>query len=103
MAAYYRVSTDQLEQLFSYKAQVSYYTSFITNHPDYDLAGIYADEGITGTNTKKRDQFNKMIEDCKAGKIDKIITKSIPRYARNTLDCLNYVRMLKDLSIGVIF
>ena len=67
------------------------------------MAGIYADEGITGTNTKKREQFNKMIEDCKAGKIDVIITKSISRFARNTLDTLNYVRMLKDLGIGIIF
>ena len=103
MAAYCRVSTDQLEQLSSYEAQVAYYTTFITNHPDYGMAGIYADEGISGTNTKKREQFNKMIEDCKKGKIDVIITKSISRFARNTLDCLNYVRMLKDLGIGVIF
>lgn len=103
MAAYCRVSTDQLEQLSSYEAQVSYYTNFIENHPDYEMAGIYADEGITGTNTKKRDQFNKMIQDCKARKIDMIITKSISRFARNTLDCLNYVRELKELEIGVIF
>lgn len=103
MAAYCRVSTDQLEQLSSYEAQVAYYTAFITNHPDYEMAGIYADEGISGTNTKKREQFNKMIEDCKAGKIDMIITKSISRFARNTLDCLNYVRMLKEQGIGVIF
>jgi len=67
------------------------------------MAGIFADEGLSGTNTKKREQFNKMIEDCKAGKIDMIITKSISRFARNTLDCLNFVRMLKDLGIGVIF
>ena len=67
------------------------------------MAGIYADEGISGTSTKKRDQFNKMIEDCKAGKIDMIITKSISRFARNTLDCLTFVRLLKDLGIGVIF
>ncbi|WP_373845741.1 recombinase family protein, partial [Clostridium sp.] len=86
-----------------YEAQVNYYTAFINGHPDYELAGIYADEGITGTNTKKREQFNKMIEDCRAGKIDMIITKSISRFARNTLDTLNYVRQLKDLGIGVIF
>lgn len=97
------MSTDQLEQLSSYEAQVNYYTSFITNNPDYVLAGIYADEGISGTNTKKREQFNKMIEDCKTGKIDMLITKSISRFARNTLDCLNFVRLLKDLGIGVIF
>lgn len=97
------MSTDQLEQLSSYDAQVNYYTNFITNHPDFEMAGIYADEGISGTNTKKREQFNKMIEDCKAGKIDMVITKSISRFARNTLDCLNFVRLLKDLGIGVIF
>ncbi len=103
MAAYCRVSTDQAEQLQSYEAQVQYYTTFIQGHPDYDLAGIYADEGISATNTKKREQFLRMIEYCKAGTIDMIITKSISRFARNTLDCLNYVRLLKDLGIGVIF
>ncbi|GIW57293.1 MAG: hypothetical protein KatS3mg083_238 [Candidatus Dojkabacteria bacterium] len=100
---YCRISTDQLEQLSSYEAQVNYYTNYINGHPDYECAGIYADEGISGTNTKKREQFNKMIEDCKAGKIDMIITKSISRFARNTLDTLNYVRQLKELGIGVIF
>lgn len=103
VAAYCRVSTEQAEQLSSYEAQVNYYTTYITNHPEYEMAGIYADEGISGTNTKKREQFNKMIEDCKAGKIDMIITKSISRFARNTLDCLNFVRMLKELGIGVLF
>jgi site-specific DNA recombinase len=103
MAAYCRVSTDQLEQLSSYEAQVAYYTNFINNSPEYEFAGVFADEGISGTNTKKREQFNKMIENCKAGKIDIIITKSISRFARNTLDTLNYVRQLKDLGIGVTF
>lgn len=103
MAAYCRVSTDQLEQLSSYEAQVNYYTAFINNSPEYEFAGVFADEGISGTNTKKREQFNKMIEECKAGKIDVIITKSISRFARNTLDCLNFVRMLKEFGIGVIF
>jgi site-specific DNA recombinase len=103
VAAYCRVSTDNEEQLTSYEAQVNYYTNYITNNPEYELAGIYADEGITGTNTKKREQFNKMIEDCIAGKIDMIITKSISRFARNTLDCLNYVRKLKELGVGVYF
>ena len=74
----------------------------ITRNPDYELVDIYADEGISGTNTKKRDDFNRMIADCRAGKIDLIITKSISRFARNTLDCLNYVRELKDLGIGII-
>ncbi|ADI00447.1 recombinase family protein [Salisediminibacterium selenitireducens] len=103
VAAYCRVSTDHAEQLSSYEAQVKYYTDHIENHPEYDLAGIYADEGISGTSTKKREQFNKMIEDCHQGKIDRIITKSISRFARNTLDCLNYVRQLKDLGVGIIF
>ena len=103
MAAYCRVSTDSLEQQSSYDAQVNFYSTYISGHPDYEFAGIYADEGITGTNTKKRDQFNKMIDDCVAGKIDMVITKSISRFARNTLDCLNYVRKLKELGIGVIF
>jgi len=103
VAAYCRVSTDNEEQLTSYEAQVTYYTGYITNNPEYELAGIYADEGISGTNTKKREKFNKMIEDCMAGKIDMIITKSISRFARNTLDCLNYVRQLKELGVGVFF
>ncbi len=103
MAAYCRVSTDQEEQLSSYENQVNYYTNFISNNPLYDFAGIYADEGISGTNTKKREEFNRMIADCRAGKIDMIITKSISRFARNTLDCLNFVRELKELGIGIIF
>ena len=73
------------------------------NHPNYELIGVYADEGITGTSTKKRENFKKMIADCEAGKIDRIIVKSISRFARNTLDCLNYVRRLKELGIGVTF
>ena len=103
VAAYCRVSTDQEEQLSSYENQVRYYTEIITRNPDYEMVDIYADEGISGTNTKKRDNFNRMIEDCRGGKIDLIITKSISRFARNTLDCLNYVRELKDLGIGIIF
>ena len=86
VAAYCRVSTDQAEQLSSYEAQVQYYTFYIKGHEDYDFAGIFSDEGISGTSTKNRNGFNKMIEDCKAGKIDLIITKSISRLARNTLD-----------------
>lgn len=103
MAAYCRVSTDQEEQLLSYENQVSYYTNYINDNPLYEYAGTYADEGISATNTKKRDEFNRMIADCRAGKIDMIITKSISRFARNTLDCLNYVRELKELGIGIIF
>lgn len=103
MAAYCRVSTDQEEQLLSYEIQVRYYKNFIESSDQYEFAGIYADEGISGTNTKKRDEFNRMIDDCRAHKIDRIITKSVSRFARNTLDCLNYVRELKNLDIGVTF
>ena len=82
---------------------MNYYTTFINENPLYEYAGTYADEGISATNTKKRDEFKRMIADCRAGKIDMIITKSISRFARNTLDCLNYVRELKELGIGIIF
>ena len=89
VAAYCRVSTDRDEQESSYEAQVEHYTEFIDRNPEWQLAGIYADDGISGTNTKKREEFNRMIEDCMASKIDIVITKSISRFARNTLDCLN--------------
>ena len=75
----------------------------IINNPEYELAGIYADEGISGANTKKRDEFNRMIDDCRSGLIDIVITKSISRFARNTLDCLNYVRELKEKGVCVVF
>lgn len=103
MAAYCWVSTDQEEQLLSYENQVQFYTESINSNPEYECAEIYADEEISGTNTKKREEFNRMITDCRAGKIDRIITKSISRFARNTLDCLNYVRELKDLGVGITF
>lgn len=103
VAAYCRVSTEQDEQLNSFENQVTYYTEYINRNPQYELAGIYADEGISGTSTKRREDFNRMIRDCEAGKIDLIITKSISRFARNTQDCLNYSRKLKDLGIGVMF
>lgn len=90
VAAYCRVSTDSDEQATSYEAQVEHYTNYIKSKPDWEFAGIYADDGISGTNTRKREEFNKMIEDCMSGKIDMVITKSISRFARNTLDCLNY-------------
>lgn len=103
VCAYCRVSTDTDEQLSSYEAQVTYYEEYIKKRPDWEFAGIYADEGITGTNTKNRTEFNRMIEDCLAGRIDLIITKSISRFARNTLDCLKYVRMLKEKGVAVFF
>ena len=103
MAAYCRVSTNQDEQLSSYENQVRYYQDYIRQNPLYELVDIYADEGISGTNTKKRTEFNRLIGDCRKGKIDRIIVKSISRFSRNTLDCLKYVRELKELGIGVTF
>jgi DNA invertase Pin-like site-specific DNA recombinase len=97
------VSTDQDEQLSSYENQVNYYREFILKHEDYELVDIYADEGISATNTKKRDAFNRLIQDCRDGKVDRILVKSISRFARNTLDCIKYVRELKELGIGVTF
>ena len=103
VAAYCRVSTDSEEQLNSYEAQKTYYTQKIQDSPDWEMAGIYADEGISGTSLKKRTQFNKMITACKRGRIDLIITKSLSRFARNTVDCLDTVRLLKASGIGVYF
>ncbi|WP_395151116.1 recombinase family protein [uncultured Allofournierella sp.] len=103
VASYCRVSTDSDEQATSYEAQVSHYTEYIQKNPEWEFAGIFADDGISGTNTKKREEFNRMIEECEAGNIDMIITKSISRFARNTLDCLKYIRKLKDLNIPVFF
>ena len=103
VAAYCRVSTDSDEQATSYEAQVEHYTKFISDNPKWELAGIYADDGISGTNTKKRDDFNRMIDDCMNGKIDMVVTKSISRFARNTLDCLKYIRQLKEKEIPVYF
>ncbi len=103
VAAYCRVSTDEGSQETSYEAQVDHYTTYISAHPGWELAGVYADEGISGTSTKRREKFNEMIADCEAGKIDMIITKSISRWARNTLDSLTYIRKLKDLGIRILF
>jgi len=103
VAAYCRVSTDSEEQLNSYEAQKSYYTQKIADSPDWEMAGIYADEGISGTSMKKRTEFKKMITACKRGRIDLIITKSLSRFARNTVDCLETVRLLKANGIGVYF
>ena len=103
VAAYCRVSTDSEEQLTSYTAQKAYYTQKITENPDWEMAGIYADRGITGTSMKKRTEFKKMIAACKRGRIDLILTKSLSRFARNTVDSLEVVRMLRANGIGVIF
>ncbi len=103
VAAYCRVSTEQEEQQNSYQVQIAYYTDLINRKKEWTLAGIFADEGISGTQTKKRTEFNRMIRMCKNKKIDLVITKSISRFARNTVDCLEYVRQLKNLGISVIF
>lgn len=103
VAAYCRVSTDGEEQLTSYEAQKNYYTDKIMTNKEWTMAGIFADEGITGTSARKRPEFLRMVRQCKQGKIDIVLTKSISRFARNTVDCLNYVRALKELGIAVIF
>ena len=103
VAAYCRVSTEEEEQQGSFEIQKLYYTEKINSTPEWEVAGIYADDGISGVHTKKRDGFNQMIQDCKKRKIDLILTKSISRFARNTLDSIQYVRMLKALGIAVIF
>lgn len=96
VAGYARVSTDMDEQLTSYDAQVKYYTDYIKNHDDWEFVEMYADEGITGTSIKHREGFKRMIADALAGKIDLIITKSVSRFARNTVDSLTTIRKLKE-------
>ena len=103
VAPYCRVSTDKDEQLSSYEAQIEYYTAKVNGNPDWTMVRLYADEGKTGTSTKKRKEFNKLIADCEAGKVDLVITKSVSRFGRNTLDGLQYTRKLKRLGIGVYF
>lgn len=102
VAAYCRVSTDEEEQKNSYQAQIEYYTDKINKNPEWQMAGIFADEGITGTQAKKCPEFLKMIRLCRQGKIDVILTKSLSRFARNTVDSLNYIRELRTLGIAVI-
>lgn len=101
VAPYARVSTDTEEQLSSYKSQVAHYTDMVSQRNDWILVDIYADEAITGTQVKKRDDFQRLIKDCMDGKIDMVITKSISRFARNTVDTLKYVRMLKERNVAV--
>ena len=103
VCAYCRVSTDLKEQETSFESQIEYYTDYISKRNDWVLVDIYADDGISGTSTKKRTEFLRMIDDCMAGKIDMIICKSISRFARNTEDCLHFVRKLKDKGIPVFF
>ena len=103
VAPYCRVSTGKDEQLPSYEAQIEYYTAKIAERPEWTMVRLYADQGKSGTSTKKRKEFLKLIADCKKGKIDLIITKSVSRFCRNTLDGLDYVRRLKRLGVGVYF
>ena len=103
VAAYARVSMDCEQLLHSLSAQVSYYSSLIQKNPEWEYAGVYIDEGITGTSTKHRDEFKRLIADCEAGKIDLILVKSISRFARDTVDLLDTVRHLKDIGVEVRF
>ena len=103
VAAYARVSTDSSEQLTSYEAQVDFYTRHIKSNPDWEFVSVYTDEGISGTDTRKREGFNQMIADALNGKIDLILTKSISRFARNTVDSLTTIRKLKEQKIEVYF
>ena len=103
VCAYCRVSTDSEEQETSYKSQVAYYTKMISEHEGWIFAGIYADEGITGTSMRKRKEFLRMIDDAMDGKIDMILCKSVSRFARNTVDCLSILEKLKEKNIPVMF
>ena len=105
VAVYVRVSTDNIGQVTSYELQKNYYEEFVLKHPNWTLVKIYADQGITGTSTKHRKELNQMLADCRAGKIDLIITKSVSRLARNTVDCISIVRSLAELRhpVGVFF
>ncbi len=101
VAAYCRVSTKSEEQAESFEIQQQYYHEYIGRHPNWELVEIYADEGISATSVKKRKHFNRMIEDCVAGKVDMIITKSVSRFARNVVDCIKYARQLRSLPTPV--
>ena len=103
VAAYARVSSSSEDQLNSYRAQNQYYSDLISGKPDWEMVDIYADSGITGTSVDKREDFKRMMADCRKGKIDRILVKSISRFARNTKDCLAAVRELKELGVSVLF
>lgn len=103
VAAYCRVSSDSEDQLHSYVSQIQYYTDLISGQPNWTLVDIYADEGLTGTKTDKREDFLRLINDCRKGKIDRVFTKSVSRFARNTLDTIQYVRMLKEYGVSILF
>ena len=103
VAAYARVGSSSEDQLSSYRVQNQYYSELISGNPDWEMVDIYADEGITGTSVEKREDFQRMMQDCRKGKIDRILVKSISRFARNTKDCLAAVRELKELGVSVLF
>ena len=103
VASYCRVSTDKEDQANSFESQQRFFREYIERHPDWELYGVYADEGITGTSTKKRVQFNRMMNDAYAARFKLIITKEVSRFSRNILDTIAYTRELKALGIGVIF
>ena len=103
LAAYCRVSSDSADQLHSFAAQLRYYSNYEKQHPEFELVGIYADEGLSGTSMKKRAEMNRLIQDCEQGKIDRVIVKSISRFARNTHDLLQTLRLLKSYGVTVFF
>ena len=103
LAPYTRVSSNSEDQLHSFAAQVKHYTEYVAEHPEYELVDIYADEGVTGTRMDKRDDFNRLIRDCKKGKIDRIITKTVSRFARNTAELLTVTRALKEMGVSIYF
>ncbi len=103
LAAYCRVSSDSTEQLHSFATQIRYYSDYIKKNPDYELVDIYADEGLTGTEMDKRDELNRLLRDCKKGKVERIIVKSMSRFMRNTEECLITLRMLKSIGVSVYF
>lgn len=103
LAAYCRVSSSSDDQIHSFATQIRYYSEYAKKHPEYQLVDIYADEGMSGTEMKKRDEFNRLLRDCRNGKIDRIIVKSISRMSRNTEELLVTLRMLKDIGVTVYF
>ena len=103
LAAYCRVSSDSEDQLHSFAAQIRYYSEYEKRHPEYTLVDIYADEGLTGTDMKRRDEMNRLIRDCKKGEIDRIIVKSLSRFARNTEELLTTLRLMKSIGVSVYF
>ena len=103
LAAYCRVSSDSEDQVHSFAAQIRRYSTYAKEHPESELVDIYADEGLTGTAMDKRDEFLRMLRDCKAGKIDVIIVKAVSRFARNIVEQLETLRMLKALGVSILF